>query len=144
MDANESESTVDITTGSAAERMKRNLSDKAQNMKESLNSFGRKTANRIDDSREPTANALARTAKSLHSRTDKMSQLAHSRTDKASQLAHSAADRIQVGADYLREHDVEQILDDVRTLVKKYPGRSLAAAAMVGFVIARVLQRPHD
>jgi hypothetical protein len=103
--------------------MKRDLTDEAHNVKESLNDLGRKTADRMGDSREATAKALAWTATSLHSQTDKMSQ-----------LAHSAADRIQVGADYLRERDVERIVEDVRGVVKKYPGRSLAAAAILGFL----------
>jgi ElaB/YqjD/DUF883 family membrane-anchored ribosome-binding protein len=134
MDANERESGLDVTTGSgAAARMKRNFKDRAQDAKESLNDLGRKTADRIDDSREPTANALSWTATSLHSRTDKISQ-----------LAHSAADRIQVGADYLRERDVERIVEDVRGVVKKYPGRSLAVAAILGFLIARGFRRSND
>lgn len=134
MDANERESAANVSTGSgAAARMKRSLTDKAQDAKESLNDLGRKTADRIDDSRESTANALAWTATSLHSRTDKMSQ-----------LAHSAADKIQVGADYLRERDAQRIMEDVRGLVKKYPGRSLAVAAILGFVIARGLRRSND
>jgi ElaB/YqjD/DUF883 family membrane-anchored ribosome-binding protein len=153
MDANEREPAPDLSTGSGAvARLKRNLTDKAQNVKESLNDLGRKKADRIDGSKESTAKALAWTAASLHSRTDKMSQLAHSRTDKMSQLAHSqtdkisqlahsAADRIQVGADYLRERDVGRIMEDVRELVRKHPGRSLAAAMILGFLIARGLRR---
>src|SRR5215470_11959850 len=122
MDANERESEVDVSTGSgAAARMKRNLKDKTQDAKESLNDLGRKTADRIDGSRESTANALAWTATSLHSRTDK----------------------IQVGANYLRERDVERIVEDVRGVVKKYPGRSLAVAAILGFLIARGLKRSN-
>lgn len=145
MDGNERELGADVSTGSgAAARMKRSLTDKAQDAKGSLNDLGRKTADRIDGSREATAKALAWTATSLHSRTDKMSQLAHSRTDKMSQFAHSAADRIQVGADYLRERDAERIIEDVRGLVKKYPGRSLAAAAILGFLIAWGLRRSND
>jgi ElaB/YqjD/DUF883 family membrane-anchored ribosome-binding protein len=145
MDTNERESTPNVSPGSgAAARMKRDLTDKAQHVKEGLNNLGRKPSDRIDGSRESTAKALAWTATALHSRTDKMSQLAHSRTDKMSQLAHSAADRIQVGADYLRERDLERIMEDVRGVVKKYPGRSLAAAAILGFLIAWELRRSSD
>lgn len=156
MDSNEREPGADVSTGSgAAARMMRSLTDNAQDAKESLNDLGRKTGLGIDGSRESTAKALAWTATSLHSRTDKMSQLAHSQTDKMSQLAHSqtdkmsqfahsAADRIQFGADYLRERDVERIMEDVRGLVKKYPGRSLAAAAILGLVIAWGLRRSND
>ena len=145
MDANEREPGAGLSTGSgAAARMKRSLTDKAQDAKENLNYLGRKTGFGIDGSKESTAKALAWTATSLHSRTDKMSQLAHSQTDKMSQLAHSAADRIQVGADYLRERDAERIIEDVRGLVKKYPGRSLTAAAILGLLIAWGLRRSND
>jgi cation transport regulator ChaB len=134
MDANEREPGADVSTGSgAAARVKRSLTDKAQDAKGSLNDLGRKTADRIDGSRESTAKALAWTATSLHSRTDKMSQ-----------LAHSAADGIQVGADYLRERDADRIMEDMRGLVKKYPGRSLAAAAILGLLIAWGLRRSND
>ena len=134
MDANEREPGADVSTGSeAAARMKRSLTDNAQDAKESLNDVGRKTAFRIDGSRESTAKALAWTATSLHSRTDKVSQ-----------LAHSAADRIQVGADYLRERDADRIMEDVRGLVKKYPGRSLAAAGILGLLIAWGLRRSNN
>jgi hypothetical protein len=128
MDANEREPGVDVS----AARMKRSLTDKAQDAKGNLNDLGRKTADRIDGSRESTAKALAWTATSLHSRTDKMSQ-----------LAHSAADRIQVGADYLRERDTDRIMEDMRGLVKKYPGRSIAAAAILGLLVAWGLRRSH-
>ena len=155
MDENEREFAPDVSTGGGtAARMKRDVTDK-QNVKESLNDLGRKTTDRIDGSRESTAKALAWTATALHSRTDKMSQLAHSQTDKMSRLAHSradkmtkfahsAADTIQVGADYLQERDVERIVEDVRAVVKKYPGRSLAAAAILGFLIAWELRRSND
>ena len=134
MDGNEREFGADLSTGGGtAARMKKNLTDKAQDAKEGLTDLGRKTAGRIDGSRESTANALAWTATSLHSRTDKMSH-----------LAHSAADKIQGGANYLRERDVERIVEDVRGLVKKYPGRSLAAAAIFGFLLARGLQRSNN
>lgn len=134
MDANERESAADVSTGSGtAARMKKSIADRAQDAKESLNELGRKTTDRMESSRESTAKALAWTATSLHSRTDKVSQ-----------LAHSAAERIQGTADYLRERDVERIMEDVRGLVKKYPGRSLAAAAILGFLIARGLRRSPD
>jgi len=145
MEGDERKSLHDVSTGSgAAARMKRDLTDKAQNVKESLHDLGRNTADRIGSSREATAKALAWTATSLHSRTDKMSRLAHSETDKMSRLVHSAADRIQGGADYLRERDVERIVEDVRAVVKKYPGRSLAAAALLGFLLAWALRRGND
>jgi hypothetical protein len=138
MDTNERESMADVSTGNgAAAGMKRNLTDKAQDAKAS-------TANALARTATSLHSATDKTATSLHSATDKTATSLHAQTDKMSKFAHSAADRIQVGADYLRERDVERILEDVRGLVKKYPGRSLAAAGILGFLIARGLRRSND
>jgi methyl-accepting chemotaxis protein len=131
MDANNRESAADVSTGSGtAARMKRNIADTAQDAKETLNEIGRKTADRIEHSRESTANALERTATSLHSGAEQVSE-----------FTHSAANRLQNTADYLREKDLDRMAEDLRGIVKRYPGRSLAAAAILGFLIARGLRR---
>jgi hypothetical protein len=43
-------------------------------------------------------------------------------------------------ADYLRATDLDRMIEDLQCIVKRYPGRSLAAAAIVGFLIARGLR----
>lgn len=132
MDANNRESSADVSTGrGAAARMTRNIADTAQDAKETLNQIGRKTADRLDNSRQSTANVLERTATSLHSGAEQMSE-----------FTHSAAERLQNTADYLREADLDRMIKDVQEFVKRYPGRSLAAAAIAGFLIARGLRRP--
>jgi hypothetical protein len=40
-------------------------------------------------------------------------------------------------ADYVREHDVNQMMAAVQTLVKNNPGRSLLAAAVIGLLVSR-------
>lgn len=131
MDANNRESASDVSMGGGtAARMKRNITDTAQDAKDTLNEMGRKTADRIDNSRESTANVLERAATSLHSGAEQVSE-----------FTHSAADRFQNTADYLRETDLDRIIDDVQSFVKRYPGRSLAIAGVLGFLIARGLRR---
>ena len=131
MDANNRESAADVSTGSGtAARMKRNISNTTEEAKATLNEIGRKTAERIENSRESTANALQRTATSLHSGAEQMSE-----------FTHTAADRLQNTADYLRETDLDRMIEDLQGIVKRYPGRSLAAAAILGFLIARGLRR---
>jgi ElaB/YqjD/DUF883 family membrane-anchored ribosome-binding protein len=87
-------------------------------------------ADKIDDSRESAAGALGKTASSLHSGGDKLSG-----------VAHSAADKIQATADYVRRTDLKGMAEDVQDIVKRYPGQSLAAAAILGFLVARGLRR---
>ena len=116
-------------TGTAA-RMKDQISEKAADVKDKVTEFGRKAADKIDDSLQSAAGALDQTASSLHSGGAKLSG-----------AAHSAADTIQATADYVRRTDLKGMAKDVQDLVKRYPGQSLAAAAILGFLVARGLRR---
>jgi ElaB/YqjD/DUF883 family membrane-anchored ribosome-binding protein len=116
-------------TGTAA-RMKEQASETAVDVKEKVTEFGRKAANKIDGSRESAAGALDRTAESMHSGGDKLSD-----------AAHSAADKVQATADYVRRTDLKGMAEDVQDIVKRYPGQALAAAAVLGFLVARGLRR---
>jgi ElaB/YqjD/DUF883 family membrane-anchored ribosome-binding protein len=122
------ESTGTGATGTVA-RLKEQISEKAADVKEKVAEFGRKTADKIDESRESAAGALDKTASSLHSGGDKLSG-----------VSHSAADKIQATADYVRRTDFKGMAEDVQDIVKRYPGQSLAAAAILGFLIARGLR----
>ncbi len=124
------QSTYPETSGSGgsatAARMKEQVSEKAADVKESVTEFGRKAVEKIDGSRASAAGALDQTASSLHSGGEKLSG-----------VAHSAADKIQATADYVRTTDLKGMADDVQNLVKRYPGQALAAAAVLGFLVAR-------
>ncbi|HXM93534.1 MAG TPA: hypothetical protein VOA64_04650 [Candidatus Dormibacteraeota bacterium] len=115
-------------TGTAA-RMKEQVVDKANEVKEKVADFGRKAVDKLDAQREVAAGTLEKTASGLHQR-----------SDRAASAAHSTADKLQATADYVRQHDLKAMMDDVQDLVKRYPGQSLAAAAVVGFLVARVFR----
>ena len=104
------------------------ISDTLSNAKDKVAEFGRRSADKINESREPAASGLERTASSLHSSAESVSG-----------AAHSAADSIQTAADYVRRTDVSGMVNDLGEVVKKYPGQALAAAAILGFLVARGL-----
>jgi ElaB/YqjD/DUF883 family membrane-anchored ribosome-binding protein len=122
------ESTGTGATGTAA-RLKEQISEKAADVKEKVTEFGRKAADKIDDTRQSAAGALDKTATSLHSGSDKLSG-----------VAHSAADKIQATADYVRRTDLKGMAADIQDVVKRYPGQALAAAAVLGFLVARSMR----
>jgi hypothetical protein len=124
---NYGESTGTGASGTAA-RMKEQVSDKATEVKQKVSDFGRKAVEKIDYSRQAAADALEQTASSLHSGGDKLSG-----------AAHTAANSIQGAAEYVRQTDVKGMAADVGEFVKRYPGPALAAAAIVGFLVARGL-----
>ena len=117
------------TASGTAARLKEQISDKAADVKERVTDFGRRTADKIDASRGPAADSLNRTASALHAKSDRVAS-----------AAHATADKLQATADYVRDHDFKEMANDVTDLVKRYPGQSLAAAAILGFLLARVMR----
>lgn len=128
----------DGEAGTAA-RMK--LSEKATEVKEKVTDFGRRTVDSLDQSREGTAGALDHTAAKLHTGGDQLSSATHTAADQISGVAHGAADKLELAADYIRKTDLKGMGEDLQGIVKRYPGPSLAAAAVLGFIVARSFRR---
>ena len=127
--------------GGAATAARMKLSEKAAEVKEKVADFGRKTVDSIDESRKSTAGALDQTAAKLHSGGDQLSGAAHTAADQISGVAHGTADKLQAAADYIRETDLKGMGEDLQDIVKRYPGPALAAAAVLGFIVARGFRR---
>lgn len=107
----------------------RKLAETAADVKDKVTDLGRRAIHGIDDSRETAAQAMDKTASSLHSGADQLSG-----------AAHSAANRLQSSADYVRQTNLKGMVSDVQDIIKRYPGQSLAAAAILGFLLARGLR----
>jgi hypothetical protein len=122
-----------------AARMK--LSERAAEVKEKVADFGRKTVDNIDESRKRAAGALDQTAAKLHSGGDELSDVAHTAADQISGVAHGTADKLRAAADYIRETNLKGMGEDLTDIVKRYPGPALAAAVVLGFIVARGFRR---
>ena len=127
--------------GGAATAARRKLSERAADVKDKVADFGRKAVDNIDESRKGTAGALDQTAAKLHSGGEQLSGAAHAAAHQISDLAHDAADKLQAAADYIRDTDVKRMGEDLKDIVKRYPGPALAAAAVLGFLVARGFRR---
>jgi ElaB/YqjD/DUF883 family membrane-anchored ribosome-binding protein len=92
--------------------------------------YRRKTVDKLDDSRETAAGALDATASTLHTRGDQISG-----------AAHSAANKIHTNANYVRQTNVQGMVDDFEVTLKRYPAQTLAAAAFLGFLVGRAFRR---
>ena len=104
------------------------ISDTLSNAKDKVADLGRRSADKLNESRESAAGALEKTASSLHSSAESVSG-----------VAHSTADSVQAAADYVRRTDLSGMMNDLGEVVKRYPGQALAAAAVLGFLVARGL-----
>ena len=108
------------------------ISDSATHLKDKASEYGRKAVDAIDGNIAGAASGLDRAAATLHGRAESLPGV-----DKVSSLAHTAADKLSATAGYFREHDVERIKEDVKTLVRNNPGPSLLAAGVIGFLLGR-------
>ena len=59
---------------------------------------------------------------------------------RAEPIAYRVGDSLQSAASYVREHDVDTMRGDVETGVRESPLKSLAIAAVAGFVLGRILR----
>jgi TolA-binding protein len=127
--------------GGAATAARMKLSEKAAEVKERAADFGRKAVDNLDESRKSTAGTLDQTAAKLHSGGNQLSGAAHAVADQISGVAHGTADKFQAAADYIRQTDLKGMGEDLKDIVKRYPGPALAAAAVLGFIVARGFRR---
>jgi ElaB/YqjD/DUF883 family membrane-anchored ribosome-binding protein len=72
--------------------------------------------------------------------TGKVTELGRNAAGQLSKAAQAASDKIKAAADYFRETEVTAMAEDAKEIVKRYPG-SLAAAAVVGFILANLRSR---
>jgi ElaB/YqjD/DUF883 family membrane-anchored ribosome-binding protein len=124
-------------TGAGTAPMKEKIAEKATEIKEQVIEAGRKATDKIDQSRQSTASTLEKTASTLHSSGDRVAGTGHQAVDAVAGAAHSAAKGVQATADYVRSNDLKAMGEDVQALVKRYPAYSIAAAAILGFLIVR-------
>lgn len=108
------------------------ISETASQVKDKVSNLGRTAADKIDENRDAAASGLETAASKLHENAESLPG-----GEKVSGLAHSTADKLSSTATYVREHDVNGMMADVETLVKRNPGPSLIAAAVVGFLVGR-------
>jgi ElaB/YqjD/DUF883 family membrane-anchored ribosome-binding protein len=105
----------------------------------------------LHDSRLSAAAALETAAKNLragadtvsragHDAVDTVSRVGHDAADSVSRVGHDAADKVKSGAKVVRTYGARQLMTDFENIVKTHPGKSIAAAVVVGFLAARALR----
>ena len=63
---------------------------------------------------------------------------------KVNEFATKTADKIEKTARYLREHDTNDMVAGMESMVRRNPGASLCAALAVGFLIGTAIKRDRD
>jgi len=120
----------------SSERTERidDLRDRAANIgskiKEKASQFGSTVSQTAERQRENAAKGLDRAASSLHEG-----------IGSAAKAGHGLADGMESTASYLREHTFGDMGNDVMSLCRKHPVQALVSAAVLGFLVGRVIRR---
>lgn len=135
---------TDPITGSTAGEMppsswKDTAADAAAKTQEKARELGRAALNKAESGRHATADALRGAADSLHRAADSRMGM-----DRVMDATHRTADRIGNVADYVRDHDSKQMMEDAGGFVRKYPGQSVLVALAAGFLIGRAFRHSSD
>lgn len=92
--------------------------------------LGRKAARKTEQARSRAAEGLDSAARSMHAGGERVAG-----------AVHTAADALSSSAQYMREHELRDMLDDMLEVVRSNPGAALLGAAALGFLIGRAMTR---
>jgi len=128
----------DIGTPSGSAGTDRGLSERLRSGREQLASqAGERTRGLVTQGIERTSEALANVAKMVG---DTAPGIEERLGGEYGDYARRAAGSIENLANTIAEKDPDELIEDTRNFVRNSPGVALAGAAVVGFVIARLLK----
>jgi hypothetical protein len=123
-------------TGSGAPD--RGLADRFRESREQLsNQAGEKARGLVSQGLERTAEALGNVSKMVG---DTASGIEERLGPEYGDYARRAAGAIESAANTIASKDPDELIEDTRNFVRNSPGIALAGAAVVGFVVARLLK----
>jgi ElaB/YqjD/DUF883 family membrane-anchored ribosome-binding protein len=132
-------SNTDSTTARAARTGSGSgLTDRLRNGREQLTGqAGEKARGLVTQGLERTSEALANVSKMIG---DTAVGIEERLGPEYGDYARRAAGAIENAANSIAEKDPDELIDDTRNFVRNSPGIALAGAAVVGFVVARLLK----
>ena len=114
------------------------LSDRLRTGRERLSSqAGEKARGLVTQGLERTAEALANVSRMVG---DTAGGIDERLGEEYGDYARRAAGAIENAANSLAEKNPDELIDDTRNFVRNSPGVALAGAAVVGFVLARLIK----
>lgn len=124
--------------GSAREEIREaRAREAAADLKSKASGVGAEAADTMDRARATAAGGIDSAASALHEGAEALA----SGGSRVRSGAHKAADALVTSAEYIRGHDVGDMVDDLMTVVRKNPGPALLGAAALGYLVGRAFSR---
>jgi ElaB/YqjD/DUF883 family membrane-anchored ribosome-binding protein len=127
-----------MTTDRPGDEGERGLVDRFRDGREQLSSqAGEKARGFVTQGLERTSEALANVSKMIG---DTASGIDERLGQEYGDYARRAAGALEDAANGIAAKDPDELIEDTRNFVRNSPGIALAGAAVVGFVVARLLK----
>lgn len=120
------------------QRTREAINDATEKAKDRAKEMARTAVDKIDEQRSTVGDALHSASETLHTNAERLPG------ERMTGMAHAAADKLDTAADYVQEHDMSEMANDVIGVVKRYPAQSLAIAVGLGFLIGRAFRSDND
>ncbi|HEX2281235.1 MAG TPA: hypothetical protein VHG52_05670 [Thermomicrobiales bacterium] len=109
--------------------------DKADQAREKAGQVAHQATDAVDARRGQASDAMDTAATQLRERGQNLPG-----GERTAEMASMAADKMEMTSEYVREHDVQDMMTDLEKLVRAHPTQSLVAAAAAGFLVGRMLR----
>jgi ElaB/YqjD/DUF883 family membrane-anchored ribosome-binding protein len=119
--------------GGTQEKVQQRTEEMAGKAREAASEYGQKAQEQLDKGTDQAAGGLEQAADKLRAQTENSEGM-------PAQVGVKMADSMETAAGYLREHNTEDMLNDVEHYVKEHPTQALVGAVVAGFFIGRVLR----
>jgi hypothetical protein len=125
--------------GQKAQDVAGGVGQKAQDV---AGGVGQKAQEMMHKEKEMIDQQRGRVAEGMDSVAEQLRGRAHDMPggERVAGVAEMAADKMQTTAEYVRNQDVNAMMDDLTTIVRDHPKESLIVAAAAGFLIGRMVR----
>ena len=97
------------------------------------------TSQAAEEARKQAHQARERAASAVDRAAAEIRERAQRQDGKTAEIGVKVADRLESTSDYLEKHDTSEMIDDIEKYVRNHPMQAVGAAAVGGFVLARIL-----
>lgn len=111
------------------------VADAAGRAQEQARRYGQRAMDAVESGRESAASTLDSAASGIRAKADSLPGGA-----EVGRFARRAADKIGGAAQYLRDHEVKDLMSEAQSFVKEHPAQALIGAAVVGFLAGRSMR----
>ena len=108
------------------------VADAASRAQQQAKRYGQRAMDAVESGRESAATSLDSAASGIRAKADSLPG-----GPDVGRFARRAADKIGGAAQYLRDHEVKDMMSEVQSFVKEHPAQALLGAAVVGFLAGR-------